>query len=520
MTNKRLASQTDPAVTRAVVLSSQILHTILRPPSASIVRFAPFELDPQSGELRKGDLRSKLQAQPLQVLLALLERPGEVVSREDLRRRLWSDDTFVAFDDGLNTVVKRLRDALGDSADAPEFIETLPRRGYRFVGTLDAPAASAAVAVAGAARPDRLHRAALWVTVAAAAVVTIVFAWTASPRHTAGAVTAHERPAVVTPPRVHPDAYLAWIKGRYYWNQRTAPSLEKGLASFRQALDIDPTYAAAYAGLADCYTALGYGSYLAPKVAFERAKAAARQALMLDAGLADAHASLGYASLYYDWNFAEAEREFQRALALDANSVTAHEWYGIYLTAMGRFAEARAQIARAQQLDPLSVAINTDAGFVSYYSGRYAEAVTQLRATLDMNPAFPPAHLWLGRAYEQQKDYDAAIVEFKTAATALVDWPVTMAALGHVYGVAGRRQEATQVLDDLRALSARKYVTPYGVALVHAGLDDADQAFAALDQAVADRSNWLVWLKLDPRFDNLRGDPRFDALLRRVGLGR
>jgi len=325
---------------------------------------------------------------------------------------------------------------------------------------------------------------------------------------------------VVTPGRVHPEAYLAWVKGRYYWNQRTAPSLEKGLTSFRRALDIDPTYAAAYAGLADCYTALGYGSYLAPKVAFERAKAAARQALILDPNLADAHASLGFAHLYYDWDFSGADREFQRALALDANSVTAHEWYGIYLTAMGRFADAHAQIALAQQLDPLSVAINTDAGFVTYYSGRSAEAVTQLRATLDLNPGFPPAHLWLGRAYEQQKDYDAAIVEFKTAATALVDWPVTMAALGHVYGVAGRRQAATQVLGDLRALSARKYVTPYGVALVHAGLGDIDQAFTALDQAVADRSNWLVWLKLDPRFDNLHGDPRFDALVRRIGLVR
>lgn len=442
------------------------------------------------------------------------------MAREDLCRRLWSDDTFVAFDNGLNTVVKRLRDALGDSADAPTFIETIPRRGYRFVGTLNAPDASAAVAISIEARPHRPRGAALWVTLAAVAVVTSVVAWTAYSLNTPGAVAANQSPVVITPARVHPEAYLAWVKGRYYWNQRTASSLEKGLTSFRQAIDIDPTYAAAYAGLADCYTALGYGSYLAPKVAFERAKAAARQALILDASLADAHASLGFAHLYYDWDFSAADREFQRALALGAASVTPHQWYGIYLTAMGRFADAHAQIALAQQLDPLSVAINTDAGFVTYYSGRSAEAVTQLRATLDMNPAFPLAHLWLGRAYEQQKDYDAAIVEFKTAATALVDWPVTMAALGHVYGVAGRRQAARQVLDDLRALSARKYVTPYGVALVHAGLGDIDQAFSALDQAVADRSNWLVWLKLDPRFDNLRGDPRFDALVRRVGLGR
>lgn len=441
------------------------------------------------------------------------------MSREELRRRLWSDETFVAFDDGLNTVVKRLRDALGDSADAPAFIATIPRRGYRFVGTIDAPDAPAAIAVVEAP-PNWVRRPALWLTLAAAALVTGVISWTASSPTTAGALAVVERPAVVTPAGVNPDAYLEWVKGRYHWNQRTAESLEKGLTSFQRALDIDPTYGAAYAGLADCYTALGYGSYLAPKVAFERAKAAARQALILDAGLAEAHASLGYVYLYYDWDFSAAEREFQRALALDASSVTAHEWYGIYLTAMGRFADAHAQIALAQQLDPLSVAINTDVGFVTYYSGRSAEAVTQLRASLDMNPAFPLAHLWLGRAYEQQKNYDAAIVALKTADTALVDWPVTMAALGHVYGVAGRRPEARQVLDDLRALSARKYVTPYGVALVHAGLGNIEEAFTALDQAVADRSHWLVWLKLDPRFDNLHSDPRFDALVRRIGLSR
>lgn len=491
-----------------------------------IVRFDPFELDPRSGELRKGDVRVKLQEQPLQVLLTLLEHPGEVVSRDELRRRLWADDTFVAFDDGLNTVVKRLRDALGDAADAPRFIETIPRRGYRFVAALEAPDVSqppgppSVAPVAPAARSARPGRAALWVGVLAAAGVGVLSAWTASSRQSRGALEAHAPPILVTPPHVQPAAYLAWIKGRYYWNQRTAPSLQKGLTAFREALDIDPTYAAAYAGLADCYTALGYGSYLPPSIAFTRAKAAARQALTLDAGLAEAHASLGYATFYYDWDFREAEREFERALALDPNSVTAHEWYGIYLTAMGRFADARAQIAAAQQRDPLSVAINTDVGFVSYYSGRQDEAVTELRATLEMNPAFPLAHLWLGRAYEQQLHYDAAVAEYQAAAAVLVDWPVTMAALGHVYGVAGRRQEAARVLADLRSLSAHKYVTPYGVALVHAGLGETDEAFAALDQAVADRSNWLVWLKLDPRFDNLHGDPRFDAIMRRVGLVR
>lgn len=485
-----------------------------------MIRFGPFELDAQSGELRQGDNRIRLQEQPLQVLLALLGHPGEVVSRDELRRRLWSDDTFVAFDDGLNTVIRRLRDALGDSADRPVYVETLPRRGYRFIGAIQpAPTPGPLPAPVASKRwwPDHVS---LWMSAGAIIVLVAVSAWMVVPKHASGAVTTRGPAAVAAPPRVQPDAYLAWVKGRYYWNQRTASSLEKGLASFRQALDIDPTYGAAYAGVADCYTALGYGSYLAPKVAFERAKAAARQALVLDPGQADPHASLAYAKLYYDWDFPGAEREFRLALAADPASVTAHQWYGIYLTAMGRFAEARAQIAAAQQLDPLSAAIHTDAGFVEYYSGRANEAAAQLRGTLEMNPSFPLAHLWLGRAYERQQRYEEAIAEYTSAAAVLADWPVTMAALGHVYGVSGRRREAQQMLDDLRALSSRKYVTPYGIALVQAGLGDKDAAFLSLERAVADRSNWLVWLKLDPRFENLHQDPRFDSLAHRVGVSR
>ena len=618
------------------------------PTSASVLRFGPFELDPRSGELRKHNCPTKLQEQPFQLLLALLERPGEVVTREELRRHLWSDETFVGFEDGVNTAIKRVRDALGDSADSPAYIETLPRRGYRFIGTLE-PAPVVPLEPPGpAARGGVHHHAAIWAGLAVIAVVAMFVPWmprrapaagvpgfrsiavlpldnlsadpgqeyladgitdelitelakisslrvisrgsvmqyrgahtsvrdigrqlnveaivegsvtrsgdrvrvtarlieAAADRHlwaesyerdvrdllalqrdVAAAIadriqatlTAGERTGLATARRVNPDAYLAYIKGRIYWHQRTQGALETGVASFQQSIDTDPGYAPAYAGLADCYTALGYGSYLAPKVAFERAKAAAAQALALDGKLADPHASLGYAKLYYDWDFAGAEREFQRAIALSPNAVAAHDGYSVYLTALGRFEEARTEIRRAQQLDPLSAAINTGVGFVDYYSGRYPEAVKQLRATLDTTPSFPLAHLWLGRAYEAQTRHDEAVTEFTVAAKVLVDWPVTMAALGHVYAVSGRRAEAKQTLDDLLALSTHKYVTPYGIALVHAGLGDERSAFDWLDRAVSDRSNWLVWLKLDQRFDNLHGSPRFDALVRRVGLSR
>jgi TolB-like protein/DNA-binding winged helix-turn-helix (wHTH) protein/Tfp pilus assembly protein PilF len=614
-----------------------------------VIRFGPFDLDPRSGEFWKDHVRVKLSEQPLQVLLALLERPGEVVSREDLRHRLWPDDTFVVFDDGLNTAVKRLRDALGDSADAPEFVETLPRRGYRFVGAVT-PAPAPGTKTPGLPHGPRLgRRTTVWtVTTAVAAlllaVVSVRWNWwqpatnepvirsiavlpldnltgdpdqeyladgltdelttnlakisslrvisrasvmayrkphasaaaigqalhvdaivegsitrsgdrvriqaqlieAAADRHlwaehyegdvrdvltlqrevtaaiadrVQARLTPRERNALAIARPVNPDAYRAYVVGRVHWNQRTPAALDQGIESFQHAIDIDPAYALAYAGLADCYTALGYGSYLAPKVAFEPAKAAAVRALELEGELADPHATLAYAKLYYDWDFVGAEREFRLAIALSPSSVTAHDWFGVYLTAMGRFDEARAETQRAQQIDPLSVAINTDIGFVEYYSGRYAEAAKQLRATVDMNPSFPLSHLWLGRVFQAQEQGDAAIAEFKAAGKVLVDWPVALAALGHVYGSTGHRGEARQTLDRLRALSTQRYVTPYGVALVQAGLGDDSAAFDSLEQAIADRSNWLVWLKLDPRFASLRSSPRFDALVRRVGLG-
>jgi tetratricopeptide (TPR) repeat protein len=198
--------------------------------------------------------------------------------------------------------------------------------------------------------------------------------------------------------------------------------------------------------------------------------------------------------------------------------VTALDWHSVYLTAMGRFDEARAEIRRARDLDPLSVATNTDVGFVDYYGGRYGDASKQLRTTIEMNPAFPLAHLWLGRTYQEQHEYKNALDEYTAAARLLGSWPVTMAAIGHLNAASGRREEARRVLKDLEELSRREYVTPYGVALVHAGLGDTDLAFEWLDRAVADRSNWLVWLKLDPRFAGLHGQPRFNSLLRRVGL--
>jgi eukaryotic-like serine/threonine-protein kinase len=314
------------------------------------------------------------------------------------------------------------------------------------------------------------------------------------------------------------DAYRLYINGRYYWSERTEAGLKKGIEYFQQAINADPNYPLAYSGLADSYTTVGYLSYLAPKEAFPKAREAAEKAIKLDATLAEPHASLAYYKLYYDWNWEEAEKEFKLAIALNPNYATAHEWYGVYLTAMGRSDQALAELERAQELDPLSLTIGTDLGFELYYSQQYDQAIKQLTSTIEKNPEFPLAHLWLGRAYQQQGRYEEAIAEFKKTNSVLRDWPVTIAGIGNVYGVWGKKNEALQVLKELGRLAKEKYVTPYGIALVYAGLGDKDQAFKWLNEAYEQRAHWLVWLKLDPRWDNLRTDPRFAKLLQRMNL--
>jgi serine/threonine-protein kinase len=316
----------------------------------------------------------------------------------------------------------------------------------------------------------------------------------------------------------NPEAYRRYLEGRYYWQQRTRAGLTKAAAYFGQAIETDPGYARAYSGLADAQTALGYLSHLPPREVFARAKAAATRALQLDATLTEPHTSLAYVRLYHDWDWTGAEAEFERALALDSDYATAHHWYAIYLTAMGRFDEARVAIAKAQALEPTSLTINTDLGFVLYYGRQYEAAVGQLRMVIEMNPAFALARLWLGRTYQQMGMHDDALAEFRRARTGLRDWPVLTAAIGHVQGTSGRRREARETLAGLKRLARRQYVTPYGIALVHAGLGQTDQALGWLGRALADRSHWLVWLKLDPRFEHLRSDRRYRDLVRKVGL--
>lgn len=314
------------------------------------------------------------------------------------------------------------------------------------------------------------------------------------------------------------EAYDLYLKGRSCWNLGTPADLKKAIELFQQAIALDPFFARAYSGIADCYNALGYGSHLAPKDAAPKAKDAAMKAFELDSTLAEPHASLGFYKFYYEWDWAAAEDEFRIALALNPNYELGYKWYGYYLTAMERYDEANIILKKAGELDPLSVPISTDMGFSMYYKGDYDVAIKKLRASLQMNPKFPFAHLWLGRSYQAKKMYKQAIAEYKSALEKIPDWPVGLAHIGNVYGVSGKKAAGQIILDTLNALARRKFVTSYGMALIYAGLDEKEKAFEWLNKAVEERSNWLVWLKTDPRWIPLRTDKRFALLVNSVGL--
>jgi eukaryotic-like serine/threonine-protein kinase len=314
-----------------------------------------------------------------------------------------------------------------------------------------------------------------------------------------------------------PDAIDAYIRGRYWWNKRGQANLLRAIGFFGQALDADPGFASGYSAMADAYVQLGYGSYLTPEDAFPKAEAAARKALELDSTLAEPHATLGFVKMYYAWDWPAADREFRLAIVRNPSYATAHEWYGLFLAAMGRYDEAVAEERRAKALDPLSIGIAGTAGWVMYYSGRQDDAEQVLRAALRVDSSFSLGRLYLGRVLQAKGELDSAVAKFQGAGPLRL-WVPTIAGLGNVYGLEGRRAQALGELRRLDSLSRTQYVTSYAVALIYTALGQPDSAFAWLDRAVQERTHWLVWLNRDLRWKPLRGDPRFATLVRRVGL--
>ena len=313
------------------------------------------------------------------------------------------------------------------------------------------------------------------------------------------------------------EAYQLYLKGRYFWNKFTPADHLKAADYFNQAIARDPGYALAYSGLADTYAASAVNNWLSPREAFPKGKAAAQKALMIDDTLAEAHTSLGAASMFYDFDWTTAEREFNRAIELKPRYVATYGVFSYLLSATGRLNEGVEMARRGLQLDPLSASASDDLVGAYYLARRYAEALRQVRSTLEIENR-PATHLFLGQIYEQQGKYEEAIAEYKQAISLSERTSPILGQLGHAYAMSGQREEALKTLDELQEMSKRRYATPYDLAILYAGLGERDQALRQLNKAYEERSGWIINLKIEPQFDSLRADPRYAVLLRSMSL--
>jgi DNA-binding winged helix-turn-helix (wHTH) protein/Flp pilus assembly protein TadD len=448
------------------------------PKSMSIIsklRFGPFEVDLENRELRKHGIRVKLQRKPFQILEYLLQRPGQLVMRNDLAQLLWPD-MHVSFDHSLNTAVNALRRALGDTSRNARFIETRTGLGYRFMAPVEEVGGAVAHAEAG---------------------IQLVQS------NAAGVGT-----------EVPQDC----LKGRYFCHKLTEEDLHKGVAHFNAALAQDPNCAFAYAGLADAHCLAALLNMAPPGEIYPRAKEMALSALRARQDLGDAHAALASVKRLFEWDWAGAEAEYLTALVLSSNAAMIHQAYGAHLAATGKTEEAVRELRRSEEIDPLSPMVNVGVAWGLYVARDFQGASEQSWKVLAMEPKFGAAQYTLGLAYAQMGLTEDAIVELRNARTCAGDQPAVLAALAHVYACAGESSEAGAMLDELENMSQRRYVSPYWLALVYSGLGDRARALELLGRAYAERDVWLTWLGVEPRFDVLRGEPRFAELVRGVGL--
>ena len=573
-------------------------------PSHPIARFGVFELDFRAGELRKQGMKVKLQERPLQILTLLLEHPGEVVTRGELRQQLWPADTFVDFDHSVNTAVNKLREALGDSAENPRFIETLPRHGYRFI--FHSPKQSRESAAQPTPLPEKLRLAVLplenlsgdageeyfadgmteelithlaclnperlgviartstmkykqtkkgideigrelgveyvvegsvrrtrrTVRISAQLIQvsdqTHLWAQSFEPEMSGIlAIQSKVAQAIATAIQVQlapvhrgrsartrspasPEAYEAYLKGRYYLNRANPDDHKKALEYFHQATDEDPHYAPAYAGIADTYVFLAFYRGL-PREWALKARNAATRAIELDPDLAAAHASLGTIKTLNDWDWAGAEAEFRRAIELDPGSPDAHGMYSLFLSFMGRHEHAIAEARQGRQLDPLSSNANNDLGYVLHVARRYDEAFEQIQKTLELDPNFFPAHVGLGHAYAAQAKYEQALAEFSKPGVMRVEHTAW------VYALAGRKAEVRKAL--AQALGDKEPGPgSIAVAIAYYLLGEKEKAFEWLQRGYEQRDWIMIFLKTFPPLDPMRSDPRFQNILRRMNF--
>ena len=567
-----------------------------------------FELDPRACQLRRAGRPLKLERIPMELLLLLVEHGGQLVTREQIFERIWGKDVFLDADTSINSAIRKIRQVLKDDAEQPRFLQTITRRGYRFIAPIITKSSMISAATESTqgirsiavlplenltgdqgqqyfadgmtealitslaqieslrvtSRTSAMHyrdsRKSLPQIARELAVDAVVEGSVArsgnrvridaqliqapSDRHLWAKsyerdiqdvlalqgemartiaseiqirLTPKDQARLAKTPPVNREAYDAYLRGRFFWNKRTAEGLEKGIEHFNDATQKDPGYALAYAGLADSYDVAPFYSVMTPKEAYPRAKAAAMRALEIDDSLAEAHTSLAHALWSYDWDWEGSERENQRALELNPNYATGHHWYSWFLQLMGRPDEAEHAAQRALELDPLSLAINTQLGVAYYYGRDYHLASDQLRKTVELDSRYPMARIYLGQCFDQLGEFEDAAVEFLRGLQTADD-PWLLASLIHSYGRSGRRSEAEKGLTKLLEDSRTKVVSPYLLATAYAGLGDSDKAFEWLETALRERVNWMPYLKVDPEMDTLRSDPRFADLLRRVGL--
>jgi tetratricopeptide (TPR) repeat protein len=317
---------------------------------------------------------------------------------------------------------------------------------------------------------------------------------------------------------VAPEAYENYLKGLYYWNKRSDENLTRAIGYFERATKLDPNYALAYAGLSDCYAIISaeiFGTTPASEAA-PKARAAALRALELDPTLAEAQTSLATEKFNYEWDWNGAAQGFERAIGLNPSYATAYQRYSLYLIAMGRTQDSFAQIQKARELDPLSLSINFSLGWRLYMARQYDAAITQLKDTLEMDPSYELPHLVAGQAYEQKGNYALAIPELRKAVELSRGTPLMVSALAHAYARSGNQPEAEKLLAQLQAKSMNQYVSPYYFAIVYVGLGRTEDALDWLEKAFGDRSNGLVFLKVEPELDALRSNPRFISLQQKL----
>ena len=330
-------------------------------------------------------------------------------------------------------------------------------------------------------------------------------------------LTAQDKKQLTTHQTNNVEAYYSYLKGRYFLNKRTTRSIKKAVEYFQQAIELDPDYALAYAGLSDSCTLLVSWEALTPSEGYAKAKAAALRAIEIVPTLAEAHAGLGHARLH-SWEWADAEAAFKRAVELNPGYAPAHQWYSEYLFSAGRFEESIAEILIALELDPLSPLMNADVGWTYYFARRYDEAIARLKQTIEMDPDFWLPHFIIGQAYIQKEMYDAAIGAIHKAMELAGKGPLSVLLVGYAYAVSGKRTEALEVIDQLIDLSRERYFSQYRVADIYAGLGDDEKVFEHLERAFEAHDARLIWLKVDPHFDRFRSDPRFQDLARRMGF--